>query len=122
MKTNGRKKDLQHLDLNSKMCLNAWCSSCFQFPKEAEIENLQLLIQLHSNNAIFTINAEQDSCGLPVLSQNHLHLRSTHSHLCWRDIFFKFVVTTQLTVTHNNRVLKLNLGHLIQWEEQQAFI
>ncbi len=32
--------NLQHLHSNSKMCLNAWCSSHFQFPKETEIENL----------------------------------------------------------------------------------
>lgn len=102
------------------MCLNAWCSSHFQFPKEAEIENLQLLIQLHSNNAVFTINTEQDSCGLPVLSQNYLHLRSTHTFIHVGERFSKCVVTTQ--ITHNNRVLKLDLGRLIQWEESRAYI
>lgn len=82
-----KQTNLQHLHSNSIQYLNVWFSSHFQFPKEAEIENLQLLIQFHSNNAVFTINTEQDSCGLPVLSQNHLHLKTTHVFISEKPFF-----------------------------------
>lgn len=43
-------------------------SSNFQLAKKAKVENLQLFIQLHSDNAILSINAEEDPAGLSILS------------------------------------------------------
>lgn len=88
-------------------CLNVWFSSHFQFPKEAEIKNLQLLIQFHSHNAVFTVNTEQDSRGLPVLSQNHFHLKSTHSYVFISERHFSKCYNEWLEHTHNHKVLKL---------------
>lgn len=42
--------------------------SNFKFAKKAKVKNLQLFIKLHTDNAIFPINAEQDTAGLSILS------------------------------------------------------
>lgn len=52
-----------------------------ELPQEAEVEDLELFIKVHADNAILAINAQQDTCGFPILTQDHLHLgRGTHTH------------------------------------------
>lgn len=46
-----------------------------QLAQEAEVEDLELLIQVHAHDPILTVNAEQDAGSLAVLAQDHLHLR-----------------------------------------------
>ena len=45
-----------------------------ELPQEAEVEDLELLIKIHADDAILTIDAQQDACGFPILTQDHLHL------------------------------------------------
>lgn len=46
-----------------------------ELPQEAEVEDLELLVKVHADDAILTIDAQQDPCGFPILTQDHLHLR-----------------------------------------------
>lgn len=45
-----------------------------ELPQEAEVKDLELLVKVHADDAILTIDAQQDTCGFPVLTQDHLHL------------------------------------------------
>lgn len=48
--------------------------SVLKASQEPQVENLQLVVQLHAHNAIISINAQQDPCCFTVLSKDHLDL------------------------------------------------
>lgn len=50
------------------------CSGLQELPQEAEVENLKLFIKVHADDTILTIDAQEDTRGFPVLTQDHLHL------------------------------------------------
>lgn len=50
--------------------------SVLQAAQEPQVENLQLVVQLHADDAVVSVDAQQDPCGLAVLPQDHLHLEN----------------------------------------------
>lgn len=42
--------------------------------QESQVEDLQLVVQLHAHDTVVSVNAQQDPCRLTVLSQDHFHL------------------------------------------------
>lgn len=46
-----------------------------QFSKETQVEDLELFIQVHADDAVLSINAQQDTGGLPVLSKDDFDLQ-----------------------------------------------
>ncbi|KAK0144819.1 Ribonuclease T2 [Merluccius polli] len=48
--------------------------SVVQASQEPEVEDLQLSIQLHADDAVVSVDTEEDTRRLAVLPQNHLHL------------------------------------------------
>lgn len=48
--------------------------SVLEASQEPQVEDLQLVVQLHAHNAVVSVDAQQDSRRLAVLSQDHLHL------------------------------------------------
>lgn len=49
-----------------------------QAAQEAQVEDLELVVQLHADDAVVSVDAQQDPGGLAVFAQNHLHLREQH--------------------------------------------
>lgn len=50
--------------------------SMLQTSQKPQVEDLQLVVQLHADDAVVSVYAEQDACRLAVLSQDHLHLNA----------------------------------------------
>ena len=50
--------------------------SVLEASQEPQVEDLQLVVQLHADDAVVSIDTQQDARGLAVLSQNHLHLNT----------------------------------------------
>lgn len=48
--------------------------SVLEASEEPQVEDLQLVIQLHADDAVVSVNAQQDPRRLAVFTQNHLHL------------------------------------------------
>lgn len=51
-------------------------TSVFQATQEPQVEDLQLVVQLHADDAVVSVDAQQDPRGLAVLPQDHLHLNT----------------------------------------------
>lgn len=43
--------------------------------QEPEVQDFELVVQLHAHDAIVSVDAQKDPRGLAVLSENHLHLK-----------------------------------------------
>ena len=39
-----------------------------ELPQEAEVEDLELFVKVHADDAILAIDAQQDTCGFPILT------------------------------------------------------
>lgn len=50
-------------------------TSVLQAPQKPQVEDLELVVELHADDAVVAVDAQQDPRGLAVLSQNHLHLK-----------------------------------------------
>ena len=50
-----------------------------ELPQEAEVEDLELFVKVHADDAILAIDAQQDTCGFPILTQDHLHLEGDNT-------------------------------------------
>lgn len=49
-----------------------------QAAQEAQVEDLELVVQLHADDAVVSVDAQQDPGGLAVFAQDHLHLQEQH--------------------------------------------
>lgn len=58
--------------------------SVLQTSQEAQVEDLELVVQLHAHDAVVPVDAEQDPGGLAILPQDHLHLDAPDVSACQR--------------------------------------
>lgn len=49
-------------------------ASVLQASQETQVQNLQLVVQLHPHDAVVPVDAQEDPGGLSVLPHDHLHL------------------------------------------------
>ena len=56
------------------MCVCLFGVSVLEASQEPQVEDLQLVVQLHADDAVVSVDAQKDARRLAVLSQNHLHL------------------------------------------------
>lgn len=59
--------------------MGALRGSVLEAAQEPQVQDLELVVQLHAHDAVVSVDAEKDPRGLAVLSENHLHLK--HSEL-----------------------------------------
>lgn len=64
--------------------------SVLQTSQEPQVEDLQLVVQLHADDAVVSVNAQQDPRRLTVLPQDHLHLDTRNM------AFSKLVLTVHI--------------------------
>lgn len=48
--------------------------SVLETSQKPQVEDLQLVVQFHADDAVVSVDAQQDPRRLAVLSQDHLHL------------------------------------------------